>query len=74
MMVQKLVPLPPNMHRMTNLMANLLSGLSYHQDKWLLCWGCRNLMDFLMDSMGPLKYYAKASAYEQFSERSQNFH
>ena len=74
MKVQKLVPLPPKMHMMTNLMTSLLSGLSYHQGKRLICWAHRDLMDFLMDSMGPRKYYAKVSAYEKFSERSQNFH
>lgn len=74
MKVQKSVPLAPKIHMMTNLMTNLLSDLSYHQDEWLLCWGHRNRMNFLMDSMGPLEYYAKVSVYEQFSERGQNFH
>lgn len=74
MKVQKSVPLAPKIPMMINLMTNLLSDLSHHQDEWLLCWGHRNRVNFLMDSMGPLKYYAKVSVYEQFSERSQNFH
>lgn len=72
MKVQKLVPPPPKMHRMTNLMANLLWPV-ISSGQLALMLGCVGISWTFMIPWA-LKYYAKVSAYEQFSERSQNFH